>query len=101
MLFRDVLPVVPDANIVAVASRHVPFHSLQLLWWISQVCIVDRRSRAFLFVQCDVDPENRLVPNGIHSPDRVVLLQYLLGVWYQSGKMHSPGPRVCLTARRW
>src|SRR6266702_4450314 len=56
-LVRGGLLVIPNADAGVVASGHAPFHTLQLLTWISQVCIVDRRSGTLLFAQCVVDPE--------------------------------------------
>lgn len=76
----------PNADAGVVASGHGSIHSLQHLCRISQVCIVDRRSRTVVFAQCAVDPKTGLVQNGMYSPDGVILLRHLLGVWHRSGE---------------
>lgn len=82
VLFRGGFLVVPDADVGAATSGHASFHSLQLLYRISQVSIVNRCPCTFLFAQCIVDPEIGLVPNGMYSPVGAVRLRHLLGVWY-------------------
>ena len=82
LLFRGGLLVVPDAVAGAVACVPGPFHPLQLLYWISQVCVIDRHFCAFLFAQCTVDPKTGLVQNGMHTSVGAVRLRHLLGIWY-------------------
>ena len=49
LLFRDGHLVVSNADASVITGGPASFHSLQLLWRISQVCVMDGRSRAFLF----------------------------------------------------
>lgn len=55
LLFSGGLDVVSNADAGAATGGHGAMHSLQHFKRISQVCVVDRRSCAFLFAQCAVD----------------------------------------------
>ena len=81
-IIRGGLLVFPDADAGVVASGHAPVHSLQFLSRITQVCIIDRHSCAFIFAQCAVDPKTGHVQNGMHTSVRAVPLRHLLGIWY-------------------